>query len=127
MKPPIRQQLEDAQTRASFGDLCGIACTLEEDRTRQEFKDEVNINRIIRSSLGFPLAPVYGDVDFDNLDRQSLELQTRAANELFASLSPELRRGIGSPAGLVELASKGWTPPAPTPPPVPVSAQDKAS
>jgi len=117
MKPTVRQQLEDADTRASYGDRCVIACTVEEDRTRQEFRDTVDVNTIIRNVTGHPFRePEYGNVDFDSLDRQTIENQMRAASELYDSLSPELRASIGSPAVLVEMAAQGWQPPAvPTP------------
>lgn len=89
-----------------------IACTPEEDRTRQEFKDEVNVNNIIRNVTGLPVRPIsFGEVDFDALDRHQVENQLLEANALYASLSREQRRAIPSLAHLIQMATDGYQPP----------------
>lgn len=100
-----------------------IECTPEEDRTRQEFKDEVNVNNIIRNLTGLPVRPTtYGEVDFDALDRHQVENQLLDAKALYASLSREQRQAIPSLAHLIQMASEGFQPQAeatPEPEPAP--------
>lgn len=89
-----------------------IECTSDEDRTRQEFKDEVNVNNIIRNLTGLPMrTPTYGEVDFDALDRHQVENQLIEAKAVYASLTPEQRRAIPSVAHLIQMASEGYQPP----------------
>ena len=119
MIPKPRPQLETAEARAGYGDLCIIACTPEEDRTRQEFRESVDVNTIIRNLTGYPQsAPTYGEVDFDHLDRHTVELQLASARELYASLTPEQRSAIPSLAHLIQMASDGFEP-SPVPAAVP--------
>ena len=90
----------------------GLECTPEEDRTRQEVKDEVNVNNIIRNLTGLPLRAVaYGEVDFDALDRHQVENQLIEAKAVYASLTPDQRRAIPSVAHLIQMASDGYQPP----------------
>lgn len=59
----LRQQLDnhDRITRE-----CGLVCPLEEDRTRQEFKDETDVNRIV--ARFFPFAPPMNPVQYGEQD-----------------------------------------------------------
>jgi len=113
-------------TLAALGALCAIDCG-EEDRTRQEFKEEVNINVIMRNLAGVPYRePTFGEVDFDSLDRHQVENSLLAAKELYGSLTREQRQAIPSIAHLIQMAADGYSgppvaipeaaPPASTPP-----------
>jgi len=108
----VRQQILTEEELAYYCELTAISCTADEDRTRQEFAQEVDVNVIMRNLAGIPFKPVtYGEVDFDNLDRKTIEDQARAASELYASLTPEQQAAIPSVAHLVEMAAQGFQPP----------------
>lgn len=110
-----RKSMDDPQGDF-YGALCVIACTPEEDKTRQEYRDTVDVNNIIRNVTGYPMRPVtYGEVDFDALDRHSVENQLRAAQELYGSLSPSQRAAIPSLAHLIDMAAEGFEPPPAAP------------
>lgn len=68
----------------------GLFCTEEEDMTRQEFKDEVNVN-IVVSRHGLLSRPVqYGDWDFDQDLTGSMQA-TREVQAAYEKLPEEVR------------------------------------
>lgn len=80
----FRKQYDDDK---SYSESCVIKCSEEEDKTRQEFKDEADVNKLLsRYGVNVPqLRPVYGEVDTD-IDLQGAYL---AAQEVADRLTPE--------------------------------------
>lgn len=68
----------------------GLFCDEEEDMTRQEFKDESDVNSLVRRHGLIPRPVRYGDWDFD-VDLQSSMEARRAVSEAYAVLPPEVR------------------------------------
>jgi len=106
--------------------LSAIECG-EEDRTRQEFRDECDINKIMRNLAGVPYRELtYGEVDFDALDRHQVENSLIEAKAVYGRLTPQQRQAIPSIAHLIQMAHEGYSgppeaipeaaPPASTPP-----------
>lgn len=89
----LRQQLDnhDEFTKAN-----GLRCPPEEDRTRQEFKEEADVNAIVGRYYPFapPVNPVrYGEQDM-GLDLHSAMLSMQHAKESYAELPPKLREAF---------------------------------
>lgn len=87
----FRLQYDGKQDIYSEG--TGLGCDPDEDVTRQEFKDECDVNKIL-SRLGAlpPSRPVHfgGDVDFD-VDLLSAYEAVQRAREAYDALSPKIR------------------------------------
>lgn len=93
-----RKQGEGDQDAISLA--CGTACSADEDRTRQEFKDESDTNWLLRRyGVNVPQASVqYGrEVDMDISYQDALNAQ----REVQEALTPEQ---------LVQLFNQGVTP-----------------
>lgn len=109
MRPPVVDQLTcfdpDYQfaTRANVG----ISCTKEEDRARQEFKNEADINWLLRKYGALPPVQSFpqGEVDFDLslLDAKMAIADARSAYEAF----PRVLRENLSFAGFLEAVANG--------------------
>jgi len=73
----------------------GLACPVDEDHTRQEAKEDADINVLLKRHGGIPPSkvPSFGEVDFDVDLRGALE-RTRAAEVAFEALplSDAIRR-----------------------------------
>lgn len=86
----LRQQLDnhDAITQAN-----GLICPPEEDRTRQEFKEEADVNSIVARYYPFapPVRPVNFGVQDMGLDLHSAMLSMQSAREAYADAPKELR------------------------------------
>lgn len=69
-----------------------LVCPPEEDKTRQEFRDEQDVNLLMqRYGASIPQQPVqYGEVDFD-LDLHTAYGAVQRVREGFNSLDPALR------------------------------------
>lgn len=67
MRPPLRDQgnYEGSVNDPMFA--CGTACTPEEDRCRQEFKNEADTSWLLRKYGALPPVRTFpqGEVDFD--------------------------------------------------------------
>lgn len=76
--------------------------------TRQEYKDEADINNIVRrfGVDSFARQPIFGQVDFDRgLQEAFADIAT--ANELFRTLPPELRDKYPTRGKLIEGMDNG--------------------
>lgn len=101
---------------------------LDEDRTRQEFAKDADINVLLRRHGGIPAGrqPTYGPYDFD-LDMQDALEATRKAQEAFNNLAPDLRRRHPTWPSLIRALDNGSLvikhgkigPPDPSPPAAP--------
>lgn len=89
MRPPLVDQVscydEDYAFRVRAENA--IACTAEEDRARQEFKDEADINWLLRKYGALPPVQSFpqGEVDYDLglLDAKMAVDEARKAYEAF--------------------------------------------
>ena len=68
----------------------GVVVNLDEDMTRQEFKDECDVNHILRQH-GYMVRPVrYGEHNFD--DDLTAQMQSRSVFQLwYDSAPPDVR------------------------------------
>lgn len=91
MEPAERTQVDGLQEQ--YSDLTGIACTPEEDRTRQEFKQEADINDLLRRfGIGVPQKQtVFAEVDFQ-LDLQSAYQAVADVKEGWDRLPPHIKQ-----------------------------------
>lgn len=90
-----------------------IYCTADEDRTKQSFRDECDMNRIVSriNKTGFiPLEAqsslrrqLYGDFTQAPLSLEQAYDIVHRANIAFALLPARLRERFGSPAGFLEF------------------------
>jgi hypothetical protein len=116
--------LDDLEKIAAKEVRCDVVCSVEEDMTRQEFKEECDVNHILRQH-GYIARPVqYGEHDFGS-DLTS-KMQARSVFQAFFDAAPEVVRdrypdlgafmaafGSGAfvtPSGGVEPPSGGSTP-----------------
>lgn len=87
-----------------------VACPASEDRTRQEFKDDQDINKLLkRHGVGVQslLRPVaYGSYDFDQSLHGAL-LSLQAFREAFSGLPEGLRKAYPSPEALMAAVASG--------------------
>lgn len=89
-----RTQADSVEDFARYSDEAVVVCTAEEDRTRQEFAAEADINVILRrfGAGGFEPRPVrFGVQDFND-DLQGVMIAAREAQDAFERLPEKLRR-----------------------------------
>lgn len=78
--------LSDLERIAAKNVVCNIECTDDEDMTRQEFKEECDVNHILRQH-GFMVRPVqYGEHNFD--DDLTAQMQSRSVFQLWYDSAP---------------------------------------
>lgn len=92
-------------------DEVGLDCSNLPDMTRQEFKDETNINNILNRflSTGIPPAqrqPVFGDRDFD-IDLHTGYLAIESAQRAFLRLPDALKEKYKNMQGLLDAIWRG--------------------
>lgn len=103
----VRHQLDnhDEFTRA-----CALVCLPDDDRTRQEFRDEANINNIVARFYPFapPQAriPQFGEQDM-SLDLHSAVLSIQAAREAYAEVPAKLREAFPTYSEFVSAVADG--------------------
>lgn len=116
--------VSDLELIAAKAVNCDIVCSFEEDMTRQEFREECDVNHILRQHGYIPRPVQYGEHDF-NADLTE-KMQSRSVFQAFYDAAPESVRdrypdlvsfmaafGAGafeSPSGGVEPPSGGSTP-----------------
>lgn len=101
----FRHQYVDRENDAYLSDLTAIDCSAEPDKTLQQFKEEVDLNTMIRrfGVTGQPptassRTPFYGD--FSNVpDYQTALNAVRAAEDGFAALPAAVRERFGNNPG----------------------------
>ena len=78
--------MHDLETIAANKVVCDIVCTVEEDMTRQEFKEECDVNHILRQH-GYMVRPVqYGEHNFD--DDLTAQMQSRSVFQMWYDSAP---------------------------------------
>lgn len=90
MKPPIRTQSDDLQEEYSL--MTALDCSTMPDLTRQEFRDETDVNHILnRYGAKAPMTPaIYAEVDYD-MDLQQSLTAINTAQEAVRKLPQPLR------------------------------------
>lgn len=109
MRPAIWSQADmaDIEAREVVGLEAGIKCTAEEDKARQEFKDEADINVLLRRYGAVPPPkPLGGEWDFDQ-DFQAGLNATRELAEGYAKLPRQLREAYPEPLDLIAAVLRG--------------------
>lgn len=107
MLPPRRSHSTYLDSLESDSLAGAIQCSPDEDMARQEFKQEADINFLLRKYGVVPQRPVsYGEVDFD-LDFQQARLAMREVSEGYARLSPEVRERYPSLEALLAAIANG--------------------
>lgn len=86
----VRTQYDDKQP--DFSDAAALDFTGEKDYARQEFKDDADVNILLkRFGVGVPLKQVnYGEQDF-NIDLQQALTAVNIAREAYKSLPEGLK------------------------------------
>lgn len=78
--------LDDLDRIAANSEYVGISCSSEEDKTRQEFKEECDVNHILRMH-GYNMRPVqFGVHNFD--DDLTAQMQSRSLFEAWYAEAP---------------------------------------
>lgn len=78
--------LDDLAKIAAKEVRCELVCPVEEDMTRQEFKDECDVNHILRQH-GYVVRPVnYGEYDFDS--DLTGQMQSRSVFQMWYDSAP---------------------------------------
>lgn len=90
MKPAIRTQIDDLAEE--YSQATAIDCSNLPDKTRQEFKDETDVNQILaRFGVNTPMRqPIYGAVDYD-MDLQQSLAAIKTAQQTADNLPKQLR------------------------------------
>jgi len=90
----VRSQADSAEQFEQYSDEAGISFPIGEDKTRQEFAEECDVNVILRrfGAGGFEGRPVvYGVQDLD-LDLQGVYTAVEVAEEAWERLPERLRK-----------------------------------
>jgi len=79
--------MDDLERIAAKNVVCDIVCSVEEDMTRQEFKEECDVNHILRQH-GYMVRPVqYGEHNFD--DDLTAQMQSRSVFQFWYDSAPQ--------------------------------------
>jgi len=78
--------LDDLSKIAEKEVRCDVVCSVDEDMTRQEFKDECDVNHILRQH-GYMVRPVvYGEHNFD--EDLTVQMQSRSIFQFWYDSAP---------------------------------------
>lgn len=108
MHPAIRFQHDYLDGLEELSASSGVRCTADEDRARQEYAKDADINILLkRFGVNLPVRnPEYGEVDFD-LDLQGAYRAVADAREGFSKLPAHLREKYGSWEALFSAIGNG--------------------
>nr|QJB18809.1 MAG: internal scaffolding protein [Microvirus sp.] len=89
-----RTQADTEKQFLGYSDEAVVVCDPSEDRARQEFKDECDVNVILRrfGAGGFEARPVVYGIQDTDLDLQGVYLAAEAAEAGWLRLPEKLRR-----------------------------------
>ncbi|MCE2725120.1 MAG: hypothetical protein LW865_17870 [Betaproteobacteria bacterium] len=78
--------IDDLDRIAAKNVVCDIVCSVDEDMTRQEFKEECDVNHILRQH-GYMVRPVrYGEHNFD--EDLTAQMQSRSVFQIWYESAP---------------------------------------
>lgn len=90
MHPAVRTQNDKMQDL--YSQMEGVDCSESADRTRQEFRDEADTNKLLaRYGVGVPQKPVEFGEQF-NTELQEALAAINTARQTYRDLTPEQRR-----------------------------------
>lgn len=103
---PIRTQVDGLNEEMSYE--TGLDCSILPDLTRQEFKDETDVNKVLaRYGVNTPMRqPQYSEVDYD-MDLQASLEAIREAERAIAKLPVELQGKYSTWERLLDGAFNG--------------------
>lgn len=108
MHPPVRDQADfldfTDQEHPDFEP--GITCTAEEDKARQEFKQEADLNFLMRKYGALPPVTQFpqGEVDFD-VDLLTARVAVQEARDGYGRLPADFREAVSFDQFMVSLAN----------------------
>lgn len=104
-----RKQSDLAKDVEAWSDEAAIRFPVEEDRTRQEFAEETDVNVILRrfGAGGFESRPVSYGVQDMNLDLQGVYESVRFADEAWEKLPAHLRKKYPAWPELLDAMERG--------------------
>lgn len=106
MRPAIRTPIDEKNEE--YSDNTALLCE-DEHRTRQEFKDESDINNILRN-FGLDKfrreRPLFTEVDY-TIDLQTAHNATREVAEAHSRLPEKIRKQYPTPASLFAAIERG--------------------
>lgn len=103
-----RRQSDSAETNELLSIASGVS-QFDESLTRQEFKDEADLNFLLQRYGILPPSlrqPVYGDFNTD-MDLVRAYETVREAETVFNGLPPQMRQAFGSWGNLAEAIANG--------------------
>jgi len=107
MNAPERTQVETDTEREYYGQLTVILCTKEEDKTRQEFKKEADVNELMKRFGAVPPSRLPGgEWDFD-MDLATAFDSVRSVRDGYRRLPSELRDQYPTPQALIDAVIRG--------------------
>ena len=89
--------MDDLEEIAAKEVRCDIVCSVEEDMTRQEFKEECDVNHILRQHGYVPRPVQYGEHNFD--EDLTVQMQSRSLFEAWYAEAPAEVRELYSDLG----------------------------
>lgn len=103
----LRTQHDDLQD--DYSQLGGLDCSDSRDMARQEFKDETDVNVILKR-FGVDSfqakAPIFGETDYD-IDLQQALAAIQSAKEVHRGLPPELKKVYTNWRSMLNAANSG--------------------
>lgn len=110
MKHAVRAQVDVDDTQDDVSLATGLDLSDEVKVTRQEFREEADVNTMLRR-FGVPVAaaarrPVFGDVDWD-LDLHSAHIAVERAGAAFRKLPRVLQEKYKDTRGLLDAMNSG--------------------
>lgn len=114
LQPPgqlmlFRTQLEPPAERERLAFVGGLVCPPEEDRTRQEFREDTDINILLkRYGVGaLNRTPTeFSDRDYD-VSLHDAMIASQAADAAYNALDPDVRRAYPTWAHFVQAVESG--------------------
>lgn len=107
MHPAVRTQHDANQDTYTLAG--GLDCADSKDLARQEFKDEADVN-ILLKRFGVDSfqakQPLFGDTDYD-IDLQQALAAIQAAKEVYRGLTPELKKLYPNWRSMLNAANSG--------------------
>lgn len=109
MHPAIRTQVDGLFEQ--YSEATAIDCSDRPDMTRQEFRDDADVNKVLQryGVDGLPRKPVYSEVDY-NMDLQQSIEAIREAERAIQKLPDELRSKYGTWEAMFHGAYSGDLP-----------------
>lgn len=106
-RPVVREQHDDAQDEISY--VTGLDCTDSPDKTRQEFRDDADINKLLsRYGIGAQpqRVPIFQEIDY-TLDLQTAIAAAEQAKHAHSQLPKNLRERYPTVDDVLNAVARG--------------------